>query len=148
MKVLLAGTTSLLWGASNLLDKVAVDGAPISLTFISYGIVSVVLAVGMLVWDHRNIKPFLSKLADSPGHRQALLCAMLGGLSASVGSVLFFMALKTCDEAHVVSAIAYTAPVFTLLLGVFFASKTTKIMWPHVVAMLLIVSGVVIVTWV
>jgi uncharacterized membrane protein len=90
----------------------------------------------------------MGTLRSSAPHRKALVAAMLGGVAASLGSIFFFMALQRCNEIHVVSAIAYTAPVVTLLLGKLFCSKATRIVWPHLVAMVMIVCGVVIVSMV
>ena len=148
MKIVLSILTSLLWGASNLLDKIAVDGSPVSLTFAAYSAVSCVLSLAVLLWDRHKIIPFMATLRSSAHHRKALVAAMLAGFTACLGALLFIMALQRCNEVHVVSAIAYTAPVFTLLLGKLFMSKATRIVWPHLVAMAMIVGGVVIVTMV
>ena len=145
MKVIFATVTSLLWGASNLLEKIAVDGVPLSLTFLAFGVVAMAMAGVMMLWDHRHIVSFVRALASSAPKRHAIISAMAGAAASALGTLTFFMALKRCDEAHIVSAIAYTAPVFTLLLGRWFMAGATKIIWPHVVAMALIVVGVIIV---
>ena len=126
-----------LWGISNLFEKLAVDAMHQTVVFALYSGVMVVFSAGMLIWNRHDIR-------SRPFDRKGAVMAVTGGLTASVGTVLFLRALGRCDEAHIVSAIAYTAPVFTFVLGVMLLHDK-KIVWVHVLAMLMIVGGVAIV---
>lgn len=75
------------------------------------------------------------------GEAGAILVA--AALLTSLGTCMFFQALDCTHRTHLVSAIAYTAPVFTLV-AVKLLDRSTPIKPAHILAVLMTVCGVAI----
>lgn len=133
--------SSALWGLGNVLDKLGLKGCEepsvaFAICSLVFGAVGVAMLLGM---GGRAGASEVRRFAASQPRSAAVLVA--SALITSLGTYMFFEALDCTHKTHLVSAIAYTAPVFTLL-AVKAIDRQAPIRTVHVVAVLLTVGGV------
>ena len=130
--------SSATWGLGNVLDKLGLKGCERpSLAFI---ICSLVFgAVGVAMASVAGNAAAVVEFARTEPRSVAILVS--SALLTSLGTFMFFEALDCTHRTHLVSAIAYTAPVFTLV-AVRLLDRSTPIKPAHVLAVLMTVCGV------
>ena len=131
-----------LWGGANVLDKMAVDAIGTDLAFVIMAGVYAVVCLGTAAFRWTDVRSGLAKL-DAP----TFALAAASGLAASFGTLAFFRAVQAGTEVHVVSAIAYTAPIFTLLFASLIARYRKRIVPRHIAGLLMVVAGVALVSF-
>lgn len=137
MYALWAAGTSLLWGLSNVLDKLGLTGCDTPLMgFAVIGIVYGAVATCALAY----VGP-ASIAAFARSSPRSFSTLVVSGVIASIGTYMFVHALDCTHKTHLVSAIAYTAPVFTLVM-VKAMDKQAPVRPVHIMAVGLTVGGV------
>jgi len=138
MFLLFAALAALAWGANALFAKMAVDTIPRSRVMLISGVVFSVVAACWVAWDccrsHASLHPF-----GSAGDRYAVLA----GAAMAIGGMLYIIALSLSaqNQAYIVNAVAYTAPMFTLLFTVLFLKHGTGLRWDQVTAAMTVVAA-------
>jgi uncharacterized membrane protein len=135
MFLLFAVLAALAWGANTLYAKMALDTIPRSRVMLISGIVFSAIAACWVAWD--CCRSHASRVASlhpfgSAGDRYGVLA----GATMAIGGVLYIIALSLSaqNQAYIVNAVAYTAPMFTLLFTVLFLKHGTGLRWDQVTA--------------
>lgn len=139
MYALWAAGASLLWGTSNVLDKLGLTGCddPV-IGFAIVGLVYGAVAAGAALYA--GPAQIVSFARGSP---RSFATLVVSAALAAAGMYMFIHALDCTHKTHLVSAIAYTAPVFTLML-VKLLDARAPVRLVHVLAVGMTVSGVAI----
>lgn len=136
--VWLALLAAVFWGTSPILEKRALASvSPFAAVLLRSATVAS-MAMVYLLWNHG------SRTIRHLGRWQDALLVMLAGLiSAGIGQVLYFAALRG-GKTSVVVPIAACYPLVTVLLSVIVLGE--KVRWWHVVGVALILFGIMLVS--
>lgn len=136
--VWLALLAAVFWGTSPILEKRALASVSPFAAVLLRSITVASMAMVYLLWNHgtRTIR-HLGRWQD------ALLVMLAGLISAGIGQVLYFAALRG-GKTSVVVPIAACYPLVTVLLSVIVLGE--KVRWWHVVGVALILFGIMLVS--
>jgi len=138
--ICLALIAAFLWGFQEILDKLALNEiTPISSALIKgglTGIASFLLIVIFFKYIKKDIFPKNVLIK-----RKAIGFSILAGICASGALLLMLYTLHKTPNIHIIVAIAYTSPLFTLLISRYIF-KNIVITPYQVVAIVMIISGV------
>lgn len=129
--------SSALWGLSNVLDKLGLHGCDSPMVaFVVIGLVYGAIAlVALAAGNIGAVGEFARRQPRSVG------TLVVSAALSSVGTYVFLMALDCTHRTHLASAIAYTAPIFTLI-AVKVLDRSTPVHPMHLLAIALTVGGV------
>ena len=102
---------AILWGFSALLENHMVKQLDILFLYVVGGITFGISALFILIWKHATLIPMFKRATNSQ-----LSLSILSAVGAIIlSNFLFLMALEKTSKPSVVTALAYCAPVFTLI---------------------------------
>lgn len=134
-----AFTSAVVYGIMPAMSKQAISysGNPIvtaSFTLLAGGLI-MALAIGPRIPQDLRMSP-----------RRGLAFVLAGGVSMTLGVLLLYSAVLRAPVI-VVSPIVSLQPVIALIMAHFFLQKLERITWPLVLGTLLVVAGVVAITF-
>ena len=109
------------WGALGVVNKYVLNHLESSTVFILSGIVYFVLLIGLLLYNKNTFDKDLQKIT-----RFQSFCIIASAIFLIfLPNFLYYYFLKR-TKASIITAIAYSAPVFTLLLAHLFLNERIK----------------------
>lgn len=134
----LALLAAVFWGTSPILEKRALGSVTPMAAVLLRSLTVAGMAVIYLLWNHG------SQTARQMGRWQDALLVMLAGLiSAGVGQVLYFAALRG-GKTSIVVPLAACYPLVTVLLSVLVLGE--RVRWWHTLGVLLILLGITLIS--
>lgn len=133
---------SLLWGVAPILHKqlYALGLRPKSLmAFGGFAYLTILSVWAFCNW--KDIRPDVKRLAD---WRVLALVGASAGLTALLSSLIYYHLINE-HAAHLVTAITYSAPVFTLFLSWWLLKERVSPL--GIAGVVLIVAGVILIAW-
>ncbi|MEW5315189.1 MAG: hypothetical protein WDW38_006635 [Sanguina aurantia] len=131
-------TVAALWGLAPVVQKALLVHLPRQTIF---ALSTLVYATSAVIYCCFHRQVILQSLPEVTGHQATLiiLAAFLGSFAANL---LFLEVLKD-NPSYVVTALAFTSPIFTVALAASLLGE--KIKWTNVFGILLVVCGAVLV---
>jgi len=109
------------WGALGVVNKYVLNHLESSTVFILSGTVYFVLLIGLLIYNKKTFDKDLQKIT-----RFQSFCIIASAIFLIfLPNFLYYYFLKR-TKASIITAIAYSAPVFTLLLAYLFLNERIK----------------------
>lgn len=141
VSILLAFITSILWGLQEVMDKLALNGiTPITSALIK-GSATGVISLGLLAYFFKHVKQNIYK-KNKIIHWKEILLSLGAAASASIALLVMLFNLKSTSNIHIIVAIAYTSPLFTILFSKMFI-ENVHITLRQVIAISIIIIGVI-----
>jgi len=138
MMAWLALLAAVFWGTSPILEKRALGTVSPVAAVLLRSVTVAVVAMLYLIWEHG------SRPMRSFGRWQDALLVMLAGfISAGVGQVLYFAALRG-GKTSVVVPLAACYPLVTVVLSVLLLGE--RVRWWHVAGVVLILAGIMLIS--
>lgn len=134
----LAIGVAIMWGLGALMEHNIVKKYSSNLFFIITGLCYFFVAFCLYIYNHKHIGDSLNKL-----NLQDLLFILFTALIALVlSNLLFLFTLKNTDAPHIITAICFTAPVFSLIGAVLILKY--KISYAEILGIILSIIGILI----
>lgn len=136
---ILALITALAWGIGGYFEKKGLHlgnlSPQIGITIRTFVALIILGAVSFPQW----------KTVSQAGTSALLLLIVGGGvLAGSVGMLSFYAAIKGASSLSQVMPIAFTSPLFSMLMGLLL--RTEKLTWQTVLGTFLTISGIALLT--
>jgi transporter family protein len=131
--------TAIAWGVGGFFEK---RGLNLGNLTPQVGI-TIRTAVALLILGAVSFPHWKSIPEASP---RALLMMVIGGgvVAGSIGMLSFYMALSGASSMTQVMPIAFTSPLFSVIVGLIF--QTEKLTWQTVLGMVLTIAGIAVLT--
>lgn len=144
MKIFIALSllTALLWGAIDVIDRIVLNKLSTTTLFCFKAVGFTIAFVVIALFNHKNMLASLSNNGIIPWKEIGL--AALSTLIGISALLIFLTALSLTKNTPILSALAYTCPIFTLALSLLFIKGFT-ISMSQIFAVLLTITGVVLV---
>ena len=134
--------TSFCWGLSSVFDKLCLDDFSPIMIFIVGGFVYAILCIVLIIYNYQKLKIYL----DFKKYKKAWIYSILAGICVyGIANLLYYHALKKSDTPHIVVALAYSAPIFTLLLSVIVLKNDFSL--HSLIGVFLVIIGVFVICW-
>lgn len=131
--------TAIAWGVGGFFEK---RGLHIGNLTPQVGI-TIRTAVALLILGAVSFPHWKSIPEAAP---RALLMMVIGGgvVAGSIGMLSFYIALRGASSMTQVMPIAFTSPLFSVIVGLIF--QTEKLTWQTVLGMALTIAGIAVLT--
>ena len=129
---------SFLWGLAPVIHKSVLQNVDFRVVMVIGGLFYAVCLVVFALWHRQAI--FHSKALKTLTWKSVSMIAFAAIATAFIANLIYFYVLKKHDS-YVVSALIYSAPVFTALLAMWLLGERISVMGG--VGVLLIVLGIV-----
>jgi drug/metabolite transporter (DMT)-like permease len=129
-----------LWGMYTLLESKTVSKYHASFMFVIAGLCSGACAVILLVFKWKTLIPLYKKAAGDKTLITAIGASIFGVVLANY---LLLLALENAPTPNIVMAMAYSAPVFTILGGILIFRNGVNMM--ELLGMGLTIGGIAII---
>jgi uncharacterized membrane protein len=133
---IIALTISAIYGVITVVEKLVLESVSSKLLFVICGLVYGAVSVVVLLLESKSIREEVGLLSINTEIALLLIVA----LALVVPQYLYFIAIKTCKHAHLISALASLAPLFTLLIMVVYIGKRVDVL--SAFGVILIVTGI------
>lgn len=134
----LALLAAVLWGTSPILEKRALGSVPPVSAVLLRSLTVASIALVYLLWNHGG-----RTMRELGRWQDALLVMLAGLLSAGVGQVLYFAALRG-GKTSVVVPIAACYPLVTVVLSVVLLGE--RVRWWHTLGVAMILAGIILIS--
>lgn len=133
--------TSFFWGLSSIFDKLSMSGDfPPLMIFIISGMVYSLITIVLLIANKNKLIPYFNVIK----YKMGWIYAILSGISVfAIANLLYLYALNKSNHGYVIVTLAYSAPIFTVLLGIIVLKHDYS--WKSLMGVLLVILGVLLV---
>ena len=133
--------TAFCWGLSSIFDKLSMTAFSPIMVFIVGGMVYATVALSLLIYHRNSIKHYFY---DYKKYKTAWMYAILGAICVyGVANLIYYYALNASNTPHIVIALSYSAPIFTLLVSIIILKHDFSI--TSILGVLLVIVGTFIV---
>ena len=141
--ILLPLCTAFCWGLSSVFDKLSMNAFSPVMVFIVGGIVYALVALGLLIYHRNHVKHYFY---DYKKYKVAWIYAILAAVCVyGVANLIYYYALNASSTPHIVIALSYSAPIFTLLLSIIVLKEDFSM--ASIIGVILVVLGTFIVCY-
>jgi drug/metabolite transporter (DMT)-like permease len=139
--IVLAVFIACLWGISPIIFKYVLGDVDMKVIMVLTALFYIICVVFYAIPSWRSIYNNIKKI----NRMHLLLIAVNAAILTFLANLLFLIALKNNSQTYAVTAVAFCAPLFSLLIAFLFLNQ--QISWAHMIGMALTVGGIFILSF-
>ena len=139
--IFLAICIAFLWGISPIIFKYLLGDIDMKVIMFLTAIVYTSCAIIYIIPSWNGIIASIRKISN----KHLVLIVINAIVMTFLANLLFLMALKNNSKTYLITAIAFCAPLFSLLIAFFFLNQ--KLTWYNIIGMTLTIMGIFVLSY-